>query len=109
MDFRAERHSNEKMVSVALPDGTTRQLRGTNVIVSTGTRAELTAIPRLAEAEPPTHSEALALDEVPENFSCDRPRLRRPNTGANTPGNVAQPLDTGCFERVARFSMGNFR
>jgi pyruvate/2-oxoglutarate dehydrogenase complex dihydrolipoamide dehydrogenase (E3) component len=68
MDCRAERHSNEKTVSVALPDGTTRQLRGTNVIVSTGTRAELTAIPRLSEAEPPTHSEALELDEVPKTF-----------------------------------------
>jgi pyruvate/2-oxoglutarate dehydrogenase complex dihydrolipoamide dehydrogenase (E3) component len=46
----------------------TRQLCGTNVIVSTGTRAALGAIPGLAEAEPLTHIEALELDEVPEHL-----------------------------------------
>jgi pyruvate/2-oxoglutarate dehydrogenase complex dihydrolipoamide dehydrogenase (E3) component len=57
-----------KIVEVALPDGSTRQLRGTNVIVSTGTRATLEAIPGLAEAQPLTHIEALELDEVPEHL-----------------------------------------
>ena len=57
-----------RMLEVALPDGTNRQLRGTNVIVSTGTRAALGAIPGLAEAQPLTHIEALELDEVPEHL-----------------------------------------
>lgn len=57
-----------RTLEVALPDGTTRQLRGTNVIVSTGTRAALGAIPGLAEAQPLTHIEALELDEVPEHL-----------------------------------------
>jgi pyruvate/2-oxoglutarate dehydrogenase complex dihydrolipoamide dehydrogenase (E3) component len=55
-------------LEVALPDGTIRQLRGTNVIVSTGTRAALGAIPGLAEARPLTHIEALELDKVPEHL-----------------------------------------
>jgi len=57
-----------KTVEVTLPDGTVRQLRGTNVIVSTGTRAAIEAIPGLVEAEPLTHIEALELDEVPEHL-----------------------------------------
>jgi len=57
-----------KTVEVALADGTTRQLRGANVIVSTGTRAALEKIPGLAEAQPLTHIEALELDEIPEHL-----------------------------------------
>jgi pyruvate/2-oxoglutarate dehydrogenase complex dihydrolipoamide dehydrogenase (E3) component len=57
-----------RTVEVTLPDGTTRQLRGTNVIVSTGTRAALDAVPGLLEAQPLTHIEALELDEVPEHL-----------------------------------------
>src|SRR5215831_14524809 len=57
-----------KTVEVTLPDGTVRQLRGTNVIVSTGTRAAIEGIPGLVEAEPLTHIEALELDEVPEHL-----------------------------------------
>jgi len=57
-----------KTVEVALSDGTVRQLRGTNVIVSTGTRATIGAIPGLAEAQPLTHVEALELDQVPEHL-----------------------------------------
>src|SRR6266481_2386629 len=57
-----------RTVEVTLADGTTRQLRGTNVIVSTGTRATLGAIPGLAEAQPLTHIEALELDEVPAHL-----------------------------------------
>jgi pyruvate/2-oxoglutarate dehydrogenase complex dihydrolipoamide dehydrogenase (E3) component len=48
-------------VEVTLADGTTRQLRGANVIVSTGTRAALETIPGLAEAQPLTRIEALEL------------------------------------------------
>jgi pyruvate/2-oxoglutarate dehydrogenase complex dihydrolipoamide dehydrogenase (E3) component len=57
-----------KTVEVALADGTTRQLSGTNVIVSTGTRAAVEAIPGLREAQPLTHIEALELDRVPEHL-----------------------------------------
>jgi len=57
-----------RTVEAALPDGSTRQLRGTNVIVSTGTRASLEPIPGLAEAQPLTHIEALELDQVPEHL-----------------------------------------
>ena len=57
-----------KTVEVTLADGSTRQLRGTNVIVSTGTRALLEPIPGLAEAQPLTHVEALELDEIPEHL-----------------------------------------
>lgn len=57
-----------RTVEVALGDGTTRHLRGTNVIVNTGTRATVDAIPGLAEAQPLTHIEALELDEIPEHL-----------------------------------------
>src|SRR5260370_11274106 len=57
-----------RTVQVTLPNGTTRHLRGTNVTVSTGTRAALDAIPGLAEAQPLTHIEALDLDQVPEHL-----------------------------------------
>ncbi len=57
-----------RMVEVALPGGITRRLRGTDVIVSTGTRAAMEAIPGLAGAQPLTHIEALELDQVPEHL-----------------------------------------
>ena len=57
-----------KIVEVTLADGTTRLLRVANVIVSTGTRATLDAIPGLREVQPLTHIEALELDEVPEHL-----------------------------------------
>ncbi len=57
-----------RTVEVTLADGTTRQLRGANVIVSTGTRAVLEPIPGLPEAQPLTHIEALELDEISEHL-----------------------------------------
>jgi pyruvate/2-oxoglutarate dehydrogenase complex dihydrolipoamide dehydrogenase (E3) component len=57
-----------RTVEVALADGTTRRLQGTNVIVSTGTRATLERVPGLADAQPLTHIEALELDELPEHM-----------------------------------------
>jgi pyruvate/2-oxoglutarate dehydrogenase complex dihydrolipoamide dehydrogenase (E3) component len=57
-----------KTVEVALPNGTRRQLHGTNVIVSTGTRASIEPIPGLTEAQPLTHIEALELDRTPEHL-----------------------------------------
>jgi pyruvate/2-oxoglutarate dehydrogenase complex dihydrolipoamide dehydrogenase (E3) component len=54
-----------RTLQVSLNDGTTRLLRGTNVIIGTGTRATLEAIPGLVEAKPLTHIEALELDQIP--------------------------------------------
>ena len=62
------RFISPKTVEVTLPDRSTRQLRGTNEIVSTGTRATIEAIPGLVEAQPLTHIEALELDQVPEHL-----------------------------------------
>jgi pyruvate/2-oxoglutarate dehydrogenase complex dihydrolipoamide dehydrogenase (E3) component len=62
------RFVSPKTLEVTLPDGTIRRLRGVNVIVSTGTRAALEAIPGLSEAQPLTHIEALELDQVPEHL-----------------------------------------
>jgi pyruvate/2-oxoglutarate dehydrogenase complex dihydrolipoamide dehydrogenase (E3) component len=57
-----------RTVEVTLSSGGRRQLRGANVIVSTGTRPAMEDIPGLAEAQPLTHVEALELDEVPEHL-----------------------------------------
>src|SRR6516164_9801502 len=57
-----------KTVEVTLQDGTIRQLRGTNVIINTGTRPALEPVPGLVEAQPLTHIEALELDQVPEHL-----------------------------------------
>jgi pyruvate/2-oxoglutarate dehydrogenase complex dihydrolipoamide dehydrogenase (E3) component len=54
-----------RTLQVTLNDGTTRFLRGTNVIIGTGTRATLEPIPGLVEAKPLTHIEALELDQIP--------------------------------------------
>src|SRR6266478_4248635 len=57
-----------RTLEVALPDGASRHLRGTNVIINTGTQAVLEPIPGLVEAQPLTHIEALELDEVPAHL-----------------------------------------
>src|SRR2546425_5319219 len=57
-----------KTLEAKLVDGRTRQLRGSNVIINTGTHAAIEPIPGLADAEPLTHIEALELDEVPEHL-----------------------------------------
>src|SRR5580693_10493519 len=62
------RFNAARTIEGELPDGTTRQLRGENVIVNTGTHATLEPIPGLAEAQPITHIEALELDEVPSHL-----------------------------------------
>jgi pyruvate/2-oxoglutarate dehydrogenase complex dihydrolipoamide dehydrogenase (E3) component len=54
-----------KTLEATLPDGTKRLLRGTNVVIGTGTHAAIDAIPGLVEAEPMTHVEALELDVIP--------------------------------------------
>jgi len=57
-----------KTLEVTLPDGTRRQLRGTNVIINTGTHASSEPIPGLVDAQPLTHIEVLELDEVPTHL-----------------------------------------
>jgi pyruvate/2-oxoglutarate dehydrogenase complex dihydrolipoamide dehydrogenase (E3) component len=59
------RFVGSKTLEVTLVDGTTRLLRGANVIVSTGTRAASEPIPGLSDAQPLTHIEALELDQIP--------------------------------------------
>ncbi len=62
------RFTGARTLEVSLDDGKTRRLRGTNVVISTGTRARLDPIPGLAESLPLTHVEALELDEVPKHL-----------------------------------------
>jgi pyruvate/2-oxoglutarate dehydrogenase complex dihydrolipoamide dehydrogenase (E3) component/glycerol uptake facilitator-like aquaporin len=66
--FGSGRFIGPRTLEAMLPDGTIRQLRGTNVIIGTGTHAKLEAIPGLAEAKPLTHIEALELGEIPEHL-----------------------------------------
>ena len=66
--FGTGRFIGPRTVEVALRDGGSRQLRGTNVIVSTGTHATIAPTPGLAEAQPLTHIEALELDAVPAHL-----------------------------------------
>ncbi len=63
--FGSGRFLGPKTLEVALAGGKIRRLRGTNVIVSTGTRAALDEVPGLMDAQPLTHIEALELDELP--------------------------------------------
>jgi len=62
------RFIGSRTLEVTLPDGTTRQLRGTNVILNTDIHAAFEPIPGLGDAHPLTHIEALELDEVPEHL-----------------------------------------
>ncbi len=57
-----------RTLEVTLPDGARRYLRGTNVIIGTGTRATLEPIPGLVESHPLTHIEALELNVIPKHI-----------------------------------------
>lgn len=57
-----------KMIAVALNAGGQRLIRGKNIVISTGSKATIEAIPGLAETNPLTHVEALELDEVPRHL-----------------------------------------
>src|ERR1700744_4851884 len=61
------RFTGPKTIEVTLAEGGTRLVRGKKVVISTGSRAAVDAIPGLAEASPLTHIEALELDRVPEH------------------------------------------
>src|ERR1700723_1739928 len=66
--FGSGRFIAPRTLEVTLSDGTKRQLPGTNVIISTGTRAALPPVPGLVDARPLTHVEALELDQVPKHL-----------------------------------------
>jgi pyruvate/2-oxoglutarate dehydrogenase complex dihydrolipoamide dehydrogenase (E3) component len=57
-----------KLIRVDLHEGGTRELRGRNVVIGTGTRAKLDSIPGLEAARSLTHVEALELDVVPQHL-----------------------------------------
>ena len=57
-----------RTLEVKLNDGTTRWLRGKNVVIGTGTRATIEDVPGLADAQPLTHIEALELDVIPKHL-----------------------------------------
>jgi pyruvate/2-oxoglutarate dehydrogenase complex dihydrolipoamide dehydrogenase (E3) component len=68
LNFASGRFVGPRTVEATLPDGKIRRLRGTNVIVSTGTRATLGEVPGLTQAQPLTHIELLELDVLPEHL-----------------------------------------
>ena len=55
-------------IEVQLNDGGVRTVRGKAVIINTGSRARIDAIPGLSAARPLTHVEALELDRVPDHL-----------------------------------------
>ena len=58
-----------KTLKVELNDGTTRVLRGENVVIGTGTHAKIdNRIPGMLSAQPLTHVEALELNVTPEHL-----------------------------------------
>ena len=57
-----------RTIQVDLQTGGTRRLRGTNVIIGTGTHATLPSIPGLESAKPLTHIEALELEQLPSHL-----------------------------------------
>jgi pyruvate/2-oxoglutarate dehydrogenase complex dihydrolipoamide dehydrogenase (E3) component len=57
-----------RTIQIDLQTGGTRRLRGTNVIIGTGTHATLPSIPGLESAKPLTHIEALELEELPSHL-----------------------------------------
>jgi pyruvate/2-oxoglutarate dehydrogenase complex dihydrolipoamide dehydrogenase (E3) component len=57
-----------RTIQVDLQAGGTRCLRGTNVVIGTGTHATLPSIPGLEAAKPLTHIETLELDQLPSHL-----------------------------------------
>ena len=57
-----------KTIAVDLNDGPRRTLRGTDVVIGTGTTAIIPPIPGLAESHPWTHIEMLEFDRIPEHL-----------------------------------------
>jgi pyruvate/2-oxoglutarate dehydrogenase complex dihydrolipoamide dehydrogenase (E3) component len=57
-----------KTLEVTTADGRVRLVRGTAVVIGTGTRARVEPIPGLRESHPLTHIEALELDHLPDHL-----------------------------------------
>jgi pyruvate/2-oxoglutarate dehydrogenase complex dihydrolipoamide dehydrogenase (E3) component len=57
-----------KTIEVALNDGGSRTLSGSQVVINVGSHAAIPEIAGLAAAQPLTHIEALELDAVPEHL-----------------------------------------
>ena len=57
-----------RTLQVDLQSGGVRQLRGTNVVIGTGTHANVDNIPGLGAAKPLTHIEALEFDRLPSHL-----------------------------------------
>jgi pyruvate/2-oxoglutarate dehydrogenase complex dihydrolipoamide dehydrogenase (E3) component len=57
-----------RTIEARLNEGGARTFRGKNVIINTGSRATLEAIPGLSDALPLTHIEALELDQIPRHL-----------------------------------------
>ena len=62
------RFTAPKTLEVTLPEGGIRVVRGTDVVIGTGTHATVSHIPGLAESKPLTHIEDLELDYIPEHL-----------------------------------------
>src|SRR5580692_5141548 len=57
-----------KTIEVALNQGGTRLLAGSQIVINVGSHAAIPDIPGLREAHPLTHIEALELDELPSHL-----------------------------------------
>ena len=64
----AGRFVGPKTVEVSMADGQKRRLRGTNVIIGTGTRPRIDPRPGLLESGPMTHIDLLELGEIPDHL-----------------------------------------
>jgi len=62
------RFISPRTIEVIQPGGRKRVVRGTRVVIGTGSRATLPDIPGLVASEPLTHIEALELDHVPNHL-----------------------------------------
>ncbi|MEU1366572.1 FAD-dependent oxidoreductase [Streptomyces sp. NPDC005803] len=70
MDFAlgTARFVAERTVAIDLNDGGHRVVRGADVVINTGTKPRLAAIPGLAEAEPLTSESIMDLRRIPERL-----------------------------------------
>jgi pyruvate/2-oxoglutarate dehydrogenase complex dihydrolipoamide dehydrogenase (E3) component len=57
-----------KTIEIALTDGGTRVLHGKKVLINTGSRATIDAVPGLIEANPLTHIELLEIGYLPDHL-----------------------------------------
>lgn len=62
------RFTGPKTIEVALNQGDTRLLAGSEIVINVGSHAAMPDVPGLKEAHPLTHIEALELDELPPHL-----------------------------------------